>query len=321
MLQEAVSHWGWIWFAVIALITAAVKTRTAFKQQSNMVVIRQPGHRWFGPSQPAQDSAAEDLHYAWHSMAAYGSPGSTKAAEIIKFKEDSAGLGDQLHLWTDFPEADLASGMKSVHLRAQVWENQSEHLLVVTFGGTDATNLNDGKSNTHWLHPFLKDEYTVLGDTFARALAQELAGKMQQSGQEYLGQVCLQATGHSLDPGLAEKFAYSLPRRRIPHTSRREGLCVRSVTCDHVFEHHGQHAEQNGRARHLRVGSETGWHHSQEITRDRHHLVALVVRYRRGVRPACWLTNLRSTNEPDGDDSGTIPRPANKRAMPGLTDS
>jgi hypothetical protein len=92
MLKEVISHWGWISLAVIALITAAVTTRPAFKQQSNMVVIRQPGHRWFGPPQPGQAYAAEDLHYAWLSTAAYGSPTSTKAAEITKFKEGSAGL-------------------------------------------------------------------------------------------------------------------------------------------------------------------------------------------------------------------------------------
>jgi hypothetical protein len=81
-----------------------------------MVVIRQPGHRWFGPPQRAQASAAEDLPYAWLSTAAYGSPTSTKAAEITKFKEGSAGLGDQWRLWTDFPDADLENEMKSVHL-------------------------------------------------------------------------------------------------------------------------------------------------------------------------------------------------------------
>jgi hypothetical protein len=81
-----------------------------------MVVIRQPGHRWFGPPQRAQASAAEDLPYAWLSTAAYGSPTSTKAAEITKFKEGSAGLSDQWRLWTDFPDADLENEMKSVHL-------------------------------------------------------------------------------------------------------------------------------------------------------------------------------------------------------------
>lgn len=211
MLKEVISHWGWISLAVIALITAAVTTRPAFKQQSNMVVIRQPGHRWFGPPQPAQAYAAEDLPYAWLSTAAYGSPTSTKAAEITKFKEGSAGLGDQWCLWTDFPDPDLQNEMTSVHLRAQVWEKQPENLLVVAFGGTDATNLNDWKSNTHWAHPFLKDEYTVLGRTFAPAFAKQLARKMQQPGQGYLGQARLQATGHSLGAGLAEKFAYSLP--------------------------------------------------------------------------------------------------------------
>jgi hypothetical protein len=33
-------------------------------------------------------------------------------------------------------------------------------------------------SRTHWAHPFLKDEYTVLGETSAPAFAKELARKM-----------------------------------------------------------------------------------------------------------------------------------------------
>lgn len=219
MLRSAASHWVWIALAVIALVTIAVTTRPAFKQQSNMVVIRKPGHRWFGAPQSAQISAAEDLPYAWLSTAAYGSPNSTKADEIAKFKAGKDGLGDRWRLWTDFPDGRLQTEMNSVHLRALVWEKQSDHLVVVTFGGTVATNLNDWKANTHWAHPFLKDEYTVVGDTFVRAFAEELARKMKQSGQ---GQIHLRATGHSLGAGLAEKFAYSLPatENHIPRVEK-----------------------------------------------------------------------------------------------------
>jgi hypothetical protein len=211
MTKIAASRGIWIVLAIIVLTTVAVTTRSAFKQQSNMVVIRLPGHRWFGDPQPAQAFASEDLPYAWLSTAAYGSPTSTKPDEKAKFTEGKAALGDQWFMWPDFRDADLQAKMDRVHLRAQVWEKQSDHLIVVAFGGTVASNLNDWKANTHWAHPFLEDEYTMAGDEFARAFAEELGRRMQQSGPEYRSPVHLRSTGHSLGAGLAEKFAYSLP--------------------------------------------------------------------------------------------------------------
>jgi hypothetical protein len=55
-----------------------------------MVVIRLPGHRWFGDPQPAQAFASEDLPCAWLSTAAYGSETSTKSDEKAKFTEGEA---------------------------------------------------------------------------------------------------------------------------------------------------------------------------------------------------------------------------------------
>src|ERR1700679_989487 len=95
MTKIAASRGIWIVLAIIVLTTVAVTTRSAFKQQSNMVVIRLPGHRWFGDPQPAQAFASEDLPYAWLSTAAYGSPTSTKPDEKAKFTEGKAALGDQ----------------------------------------------------------------------------------------------------------------------------------------------------------------------------------------------------------------------------------
>lgn len=222
MIKTAAFQWSWITLAIIVFITVAVTTRPAFKQQSNMVVIRLPGHRWFGDPQPAQAFASEDLPYAWLSTAAYGSPTSTKPDEKAKFTKGKAALGDKWCMWSDFPNADLRAKMDHVHLRAQVWEKQSDHLIVVGFGGTVASNLNDWKANTHWAHPFLKDEYTLAGGEFARAFAEELARRMQQSGPDYLSPVHLRSTGHSLGAGLAEKFAYSLPAAnyRIPRVEK-----------------------------------------------------------------------------------------------------
>jgi hypothetical protein len=222
MIKFAASHWVLIALAFILLVTIAVTTRPAFKQPSNMVVIRLPGHRWFGDPQPAQASAAEDLPYAMLSFAAYADPSSENQKDVATLREAQAGLGEQWCRWPDFPGADLQTEMKSVHLRAQVWEKQSDHLIVVTFGGTVATNLDDWKSNAHWTHLFGKDEYTVLNDAFVGAFAKELARKIQHSGPRDRSSLRLHATGHSLGAGLAEKFAYSLPAAefQIPHVEK-----------------------------------------------------------------------------------------------------
>jgi len=222
MSKIVASRWPLIAFGFIALVTIAVTTRPAFKQQSSMVVVRLPGHRWFGDPEPAQASAAEDLPYALLSFSAYADPSSRDEKDVATLTEAQTGLGAQWHRWPDFPGPDLQKEMNSVHLRAQVWEKAPDHLIVVTFGGTVATNIDDWKSNAHWSHLFPKDEYTVLNDVFARAFAEELAHKIRQPETEYRHPIRLQTTGHSLGAGLAEKFAYSLPATeyRIPRVEK-----------------------------------------------------------------------------------------------------
>lgn len=106
-----------------------------------MVVIRLPGHRWFGDPQPAQAYASEDLPYAWLSTAVYGSPTSTKPDEKARFTEGKAALGDQWSMWPDFPNADLQAKMD--HLRAQVWKANEElrqlQRHVIAEGGISAS--------------------------------------------------------------------------------------------------------------------------------------------------------------------------------------
>ena len=126
MIKIAASQWICIALAIIALIAVAVTTRPAFKQQSNMVVVRLPGHRWFGDPQPTQACASDDLPYAWLSTAVYGCPTSTKPDEKAKFTERKAALFYEWSMWLDFPNADLQAEMDRAHLRAQVWEKLAE---------------------------------------------------------------------------------------------------------------------------------------------------------------------------------------------------
>ena len=210
MLRQVGSHWGWIALASVVSLTAVVASRPAFRQKKNQVVIRRPGCRWFGPPEKAQSLAAEDLPFALISVAAYGSANDSSPMYTEYYTYAVPQLVDSgWARWTDFPGRDIHPEMTAFHLRAQVWENDSEGMLVVCFGGTVATNWNDWKANTHWFHSWIRDQYTVVGDTFAPAFAQELVRKRQK--QEFLRHVRIIATGHSLGAGLAEKFAYSLP--------------------------------------------------------------------------------------------------------------
>ena len=217
MLRQVPPYWVWVAVAIIVLIAAVVVSRPAFWQKPNMVVVRKPGNRFLGQPQPAQAFAAEDLPYALLSVSAYSYP----AKDQLACSDVSAGLGEQWVQWLNFPDKTLKAEMDAVHLRAQVWENKSKRLIVVTFGGTVATNLMDWKANTHWLHPFVKDEYTVVAHSFAPEFAKAMARTIEQSGQEY-DRATIIATGHSLGAGLAEKFAYSLPADTfgIPRVSK-----------------------------------------------------------------------------------------------------
>ncbi|ADW69036.1 alpha/beta hydrolase family protein [Granulicella tundricola] len=214
MPRYAASNWGWVALTLIVGGTAAIISRAAFWQKKNEVAIRPPGVRLLLPPQPAQSIAAGDLPYALISCSAYDSlnPNDKKAKRC---PNGSADLGDEWQPWIAFPDAELQTEMASVHLRARVWENKSKGLLVVSFGGTEAGSWNDWKSNFRWTQLWQKDEYTVLGSSYVRSFAEELARRRTQPGQEYLGKVTLISTGHSLGAGLAEKFAYSLPAREF----------------------------------------------------------------------------------------------------------
>jgi hypothetical protein len=102
-----------------------------------------------------------------------------------------------------------------------VWTNPSRVELAVAFGGTVFESGKDWRSNFRWFIPHHKDEYTEIVQRFAPAFAAEFLKRKEQPECAFLQHVSIYATGHSLGGGLAQQFAYSLPKNPSgPHVSQ-----------------------------------------------------------------------------------------------------
>lgn len=176
---------------------------------------------------------ASRLHwpYAWTALAAYRDSEDTSRSPLSvtdTCPEPHQRL--ELHGWklwdnlplirkingasqitsSDYPEA--AKEMNEVHLRAEVWSHKQRNEVIVAFGGTAFTNIQDWKSNARWfLEPFNpKDAYTVISTHFVAAFEDEYNKRSKLAGWEWLEGAKIISSGHSLGGGLAQRFAYSL---------------------------------------------------------------------------------------------------------------
>ena len=216
----------------------------AFRQTPDQVFRRNAGSRSLVGPYPVEDSARRDWQFAMLSVAAYGRShpkrdplpvgvGVIKAtASMLRYQNDKktpvADIDDILgkagwKLWSDFPDPILAKEMKCSHLRAEVWEHKDTAAIAVAFGGTVFTSGKDWLSNLRWFFPWHEDEYTEIVSRFSPDFVKSLAKRIDAgspNNPDYWGKIRIYSTGHSLGGGLAQQFAYSLPREpKVPRVS------------------------------------------------------------------------------------------------------
>lgn len=176
---------------------------------------------------------AASLHwpYAWAAVAAYQDEhdpsrkppkrkeGCPEAHAYLKSRQWELWESLPLLSQREPPKGSLAEAMRQKHLRVEVWSNRAANKVIVAFGGTAFSSLEDWKSNFRWvLRPLGNvDAYNVLTDAFVPAFRKAYIAQSKRSGYAWLRTAELGATGHSLGGGLAQRFAYSLlPTPEVP---------------------------------------------------------------------------------------------------------
>ena len=209
----------WIRYAFLIAVVSyglvtwvRVRLSSAYHQAPDQVVTREPGHRLLGSTQPIANEGRKDMEFAWLSEAAYDrAPNSDDVKSGDCPPADATLQNGGWKRWTDFPDPDLLKKISISNLRLEVWSNEAEKAVAVTFGGTIFTSGKDWKSNLRWFIPFHNDEYTTIVKQFGPAFVQEYSQREQLPEWAYLQGATLFSTGHSLGGGLAQQFAYALP--------------------------------------------------------------------------------------------------------------
>jgi hypothetical protein len=206
----------------VLLVYLRIAHRPAFRQNSKEVVIREPGERYLGAPQPVRPEAQKDQDFARLSESAYEKMKADKSRQTSTVSAvDTALRGEGWVPWPNFPDDGLQQEIVNAHLRVQVWTNPSRDAVAVAFGGTVLESGKDWRSNFRWFIPHHEDEYTEIVRRFAPAFATEFLKRKEQREWAFLQHASIYATGHSLGGGLAQQFAYSLPKNPTgPHVAQ-----------------------------------------------------------------------------------------------------
>jgi len=199
-----------------------IRKSAAYHQKPNEVAIRRPGERLLGDPEPIIVIGSEDLPFALLSQSAYQRKPDAKKLNVGECV-GSDGLLSQMgwERWPDFGSTELQTGIREHHLRVEVWWNIEQRKTAVAFGGTVFTNIRDWESNFRWFLPYHNDEYTLIVKSFGSAFITEYLSKVKQAQWPSSDHVQLLSTGHSLGGGLAQEFAYSLPKHEaVPRVNK-----------------------------------------------------------------------------------------------------
>lgn len=212
-------RWSWVAGASAMLVACA-----SMDQEQSDVYRREAGGE-LKPWKTAQEASHVHWPYAWSAVAAYQDSDDPKRKPL-----ETSPACPEPHLflsqrdWTQWKELpslkphaveaypDAAQAMREVHLRAEVWSNEKTRQVVVAFGGTAASSVDDWEANLRWTLALFgpKDEYTVLTDTFVPTFVQEYQRRENEPNWAWLKDASVISTGHSLGGGLSQRFAYSL---------------------------------------------------------------------------------------------------------------
>ncbi|MDN0084654.1 hypothetical protein QU487_18120 [Crenobacter sp. SG2305] len=196
----------------MAILTMVLLCGCASFEQTDLQVYRRLSGEKLKPWLPVKDAALLHWPYAWAAVAAYqdsDDPKRTPLETTTECPEPHDFLAKQG--WTRWDKLSLlrkrkdepepaADQMRRAHLRAEVWSNPKERKIIVAFGGTAASSLDDWESNLRWfLAPFHPhDEYEILTDVFVPVFVKEYGRKSEEPGGERLKTAQVIATGHSL---------------------------------------------------------------------------------------------------------------------------
>jgi pimeloyl-ACP methyl ester carboxylesterase len=189
----------------------------SINQPAGVVLIRDPDQRRYRPAEPVSATARELWPFGVMSSNAYSEPSKMEAIEGWR-------------RWTDFPDEGLQKKCDKQALHFDIWETvAAPRAVAIAFRGTRFEDRMAWKANLRWVCRFLpryEDQYTVVVKDVAVAFVERLAS---------LNVDDVIATGHSLGGGLAQQFAYALPRSsssgvKVPRVSRVYAFAPSLVT-------------------------------------------------------------------------------------------
>lgn len=219
-------RWSWVVgaSAILAGYVAIMFGCASMNQKQSDVYRREAGGE-LKPWKSVREASEIHWPYAWSAAASYQDSDDPKRRPLETSStcpEPHAFLTQRgWEQWMKMPSlkrrademyADAAQAMRDVHLRAEVWSNATTRQVVVAFGGTAGSSLDDWKANLRWVFAFFdsKDEYTVLTDIFIPTFVHEYQRRESEPEGAWLKDARVISAGHSLGGGLAQRFAYSL---------------------------------------------------------------------------------------------------------------